>query len=68
MKYYVTDIKKTLVIDMDTKKEAALNFVKRFVSKYKLAPSIGVNEIGFETDTYDTDSVFNTDELIKEVV
>ena len=68
MKYYVTDMEKTLIIDIDTKKKAALNFVKRFVSKHKLGPYTSVNEVGFETDAYDTDSVFSTDELIKEVV
>jgi hypothetical protein len=67
MKYYVTDMKRTLIIDAENKKEAALNFVKRFMKK-KLGPSIGINEVGFNTATYDTESVFNTNELLKEVV
>ena len=66
-KYYVQDTHKTgLIVDRPSKFAAAVAFVEYYQGKPEvdLGPSIVVDERGFNQDSFDTNSVFNTSEVM----
>jgi hypothetical protein len=67
MKCYITDDNKRLTIDAVTKVDAAMKFIDYFKNKgIMLGKQIMVSEVGFN-DVVDTDSIFCTDSLLKDV-
>ena len=67
-KFYVTDTKHNLILERPNQRLAAEAFANYWHErKIELGNVIGMNEVGFQIGQVDTDSIFNTSEILTNI-